>query len=142
MQSPLNKVTLYQGEFELDCSSGLTKIENIANTLSEKKFANVEMAEAKMKDSKLENEMLNCFSDWIDKPVKLVITDYDWIYVRDNWKSMVYRYINTEVAIRNKYGKCKIINVSFKQKFKEVDFEKTERFVIGSSKEISCDKIK
>ncbi|MGA2297802.1 MAG: hypothetical protein ABSG15_09680 [FCB group bacterium] len=131
-----------QGEFELDCANGLEKIEIIANTLTEKKFANVEMAEPKMKNTELEKEMLDCFSDWIDKPVKLVITDYDWIYVRDKWQLMQYRYINTEVAVKNKYGKCKLINVSFKQKFKEVDFGKTERFAVGSSKEILCDKIK
>ena len=136
-------VPISEGEFTLDCSSGLDRVAAVNKKLEEKKVDAALVPAAGMRDAALEKSMVDACRDWPETPVKAIITDGDWTIDRHPITSAILsRTINATVLFKLKDGTCKAFKLSFRQQYKGKSYGKTERYGVGDSFQISCDKVK
>ena len=95
-----------------------------------------------MRDAALESSMVDACRDWPEKPVKAIITDSDWTIDRHPLSGAILsRTINATVLFRVGDGTCKAFKLSFRQPYTGGSYGKTERYGVGDSFPISCDKL-
>ena len=136
-------VPISEGEFTLDCSSGLDRVAAVNKKLEEKKVDAALVPAAGMRDAALEKSMVDACRDWPETPIKAIITDGDWTIDRHPITSAILsRTINATVLFKLKDGTCKAFKLSFRQQYKGKSYGKTERYGVGDSFQISCDKVK
>ena len=136
-------VPISEGEFTLDCSSGLERVAELNRKLEEKKVTGAVIPDPAMRDAALENAMIGACRDWPEKPKKAIITDGDWTIDRHPISgAIVSRTINATVLFTLNDGTCKAFKLSFRQPYKGKSYGKTERYGVGDSYQISCDKVK
>lgn len=133
---------LAQGEFELDCTSGLDKLAAIAQQLRSIRLSKVRMPNAAMRDAKLEQEMITASDHPVDKPIRAVITGTEWTVHRHPISGAIeYRTIPAAVATKKTDGTCKIFYLTFKQDYNGKTYGKTQSHAVGDSDEIPCENV-
>jgi hypothetical protein len=136
-------VPIAEGEFTLDCSTGLERVAAVNKKLEEKKVDAALVPNAGMRDAGLEKSMVDACRDWPETPVKAIITDGDWTIDRHPISGAILsRTINATVLFKLKDGTCKAFKLSFRQPYKGKSYGKTERYGVGDSFLISCEKVK
>ncbi|MFZ1728975.1 MAG: hypothetical protein WBQ23_16930 [Bacteroidota bacterium] len=134
---------LAEGEFELDCSSGLDRIADVNKQLGNKSLSAVSLPAAAMSNPGLEKEFAAALKDWPEKTLKVIITDSDWTIQRHPVSgAIVSRVINTTVAMKKADGNCRMFVISFEQPYSGNKYGKARQFGVGDSADISCDKVK
>ncbi|PLX29487.1 MAG: hypothetical protein C0600_08700 [Ignavibacteria bacterium] len=136
--------TIAEGEFSLDCTSGLDKIAEVHRGLSEKKLAGVGLPSPAMRNAGLEKQMKAALKDWSPKkPIKVIITDRDWtIQHHPVTGAVVSRTINTTTVFKLPDGSCRYFEISFKQQYAGGKYGKAQQFGVGDSADILCSKVK
>ncbi len=133
-----------EGEFNLDCSSGVDKIAAIAKELKEKQLEKVRMPKAAMKNNMLEYSMRKAMQKhWPDeKPLRAVITSDRWtMHYHAVTGAIMYRTIDAAVAFKTKEGDCKIFYLTFKQPYNGTGFGHTEYHSVGGHQVIKCHNV-
>ncbi len=134
---------LAEGEFQLDCTTGLDRVREVNRQLGDKKLASVGLPNAAMNDPKLENECKAALKDWKEKVLKVIITDREWTIQRHPISgAIVSRTINTTVVVKKPDGGCRMFQVSFEQPYSGKKYGKAQQYGVGDSADIQCEKVK
>jgi len=134
---------LADGEFTLDCSSGLDKYKENLVEMQNAKLKSVRMAKAKMKNKSLEKSMLKALKDngWNETPLRAVITDGEWTYKKNVLGVIISRVINAQVAVKRVNGTCAVFSLSFVQAKNIKKWAKTKLNGVGGSRDINCKNV-
>lgn len=136
--------TIAEGEFSLNCRSGLDKIAEVHRQLGDKKLAGVGLPAPAMRNAGLEKQMKAALASWSPKkPIKVIITDRDWtIQYHPVSGAIVSRTINTTTVFKLPDGSCRYFEISFKQQYTGRNYGRTQQFGVGDSADILCSKVK
>ncbi len=134
---------LAEGEFTIEGKNFKKPYEKLFKALEAEKTKSVQMAKPKMKDAKLEAAMVEALKASHVKAakegeiLKVVIIDPDWHLRRHKISGKIlFRYIRTEVALKEKSGPCWQWRFVFKQEYIGDKFQKTKLHGIGDRKKI------
>ncbi len=134
---------LAEGEFTLDCTTGLDRVAQVNKDLGNKKLSAVSLPSPAMRSNKLEKEFAQALKNWKEKPLKVIITDSDWTIKRNPVSGAILsRIINTTVAMKKPDGSCRMFVISFEQPYSGKKYGKARQYGVGDSADIQCDKVK
>ena len=134
--------TVASGEFILDCSSGGDYINELNNDYETKAMSSITIPQPAMRDYILESEMLKSVGDMDGTPLKVIITDIDWTYIKNQEGEIVLRTINSAVIFKKPEGRFTMVFISFKQDKEGEGYGKTHKYAVGNSYDILCEKVK
>lgn len=133
---------LAEGTFDLDCSSGMEKLQERAKAMEAAKFSQVGMPKAVQSNPKLEGEMMAAMSEWKEKPIKANIIDKDWEIHRHPISGAIeYRTIRAALGMKTPQGTCRVFVLSFKQDYAGKSWGRTQHYGVGDSFDIACENI-
>lgn len=134
---------LAEGEFELDGSDGMDKLQARYTAMQSAKLGQVGMPKAVQSNPKLEAEMMAAMSEWKEKPLKANIIDKDWEIHRHPISGAIeYRTIRAALGMKTPSGTCRVFILSFKQDYSGKAWGRTQHYGVGDSFDIGCENIK
>ncbi len=135
-------------KFDNRDAAGRAKFEEMYNKYSNKILTNVTLPTAKKVDAKLEASVKQAIIDegWSQTVVKVVIMDSDWSIVTNEYTgAILYRWINTCVAVKSVDGTCMLFYPIICQDYAGGGAYSTKSTLCGMhliEKKIACENIK
>ncbi|TAL67764.1 MAG: hypothetical protein EPN82_13405 [Bacteroidetes bacterium] len=134
--------TVAIGNFTLDCNQGAEYIKELNNDYETKAMSGITIPQPAMRDIILEADLLDLVTDMPGTALKVVITDSGWTLIKNQSDETVFRTINTAVIFRKTDGKCAMVFISFRQDKENEGYGKTQKYAVGNSYDIVCEKVK
>ncbi len=135
-------------KFDNRDAAGIAKFEEMYNKYSNKILTNVTMPVAKMTDAKLDASIKQAIIDdnWSQTVLKIVVMDSDWQIVTNEYTgAILYRWINTAVAVKNSDGTCMLFHPIVCQDYAGGGVYSTKSRLCGMhllEKQIACENVK
>jgi hypothetical protein len=131
-----------EGEFELDLTETLDKMEAAYKQMVNAKLSKVFMPKPAKADAALERAMIEATRDWPGTPLRAVITDADWTTHRNAISGAIeFRSIHGAVAFKLPEGNCKMFYLDFKEAYNGRTYGKLDDYAVGDSDELPCENV-
>mgnify|MGYP000459956422 CR=1 FL=1 len=106
----------------------------IKDSGSKVKGQSEELPNPKMKNAKLEKEMIEAVKKqgWKNEhPIGVIILENDWRIIKDALGNIIAKEINTFIILKDNNGNCRANDISFRQTYKGHSYGPTEFYGFG-----------
>ncbi len=133
-----------KGSFVLDTTSGASSLADRSTALHRERISKVRLPQPKMSNPGLQSAMASALkaNGWHQQVLRVVITSAQWTIHRNAFGVIMFRSVNTTVALKEQDGRCRLFEISFKQPYRGGGYGAAEQHGVGDNDDIACENVR